>query len=284
MLKLRNFFIASFVLSVSLLMGEIREIDSIDAVEPEAARGAVVLFDIDETLIETPIMLGGKAWRRYAKSVLGRVHTPEKAAEIHDKMTYFIAKQVPYIAIEQKARGCLEKLRRQEIPVYGFTARGKEHWYDMPSPDGEALGVLHLKQAGFDFTSSNGQDLTSHWSYGQGIFFAYPIEDKGELILDLFSQTDFRPSKVVFIDDKMENIRSMDKALGQLGIPAVCFYYRHIDLYRPFDPLAAHIQLEKLLFEGNTLSNGEAAALKEKYADKDPDLFFLELAAQFLKR
>lgn len=263
-------------------MAEIREINHIDEILPEVSPASVVLLDIDETLIETPLMLGGKSWRKYARSILKKTKTEKEVAEIHDKITYFIAKRIPYVAVEKGAPLCINEFRKREASVFGFTLRGKKHWYEMPVTDGEELTRLHLRQAGFDLNLLNtpiSQALFLHPSFSQGVFFAYPIEDKGNLVLELFAETQFRPSKIIFVDDKIESVCSVHNAFEQLGIPALCFHYRHIDLYRSFDPMIANIQLEKLFFENKILSNDEAALLKESYADKDPDIFFLELVS-----
>ena len=100
------------------------------------------------------------------------------------------------------------------------------------------------------------------------------------MILELFAQTKYRPSKIIFVDDKMSNVLAVDKALEKLGIPAICFYYRHIDLHRSFDPVIANIQLEKFIFENEILSDAQATLLKaEKDAHKNPDEFFLFLVS-----
>ena len=271
------------LLWASHAIADIREIEHIDAILPEIDQTTLVFLDLDETLIESPIMLGGKAWRGYITQLLKTKMNEEETEHIHDQLSYYISKRVPYIAVEETIPTLLSKLHEQSIPVFGLTARGKEHWYDMPSPDAETLTFLHLKQAGINWNSSPlliDQALLSHCSYAYGIFFAYPIEDKGELILNLFSQTNYRPSKILFVDDKRSNVGAVDKALGELGIPAQCFHYRLIDLYRTFDPITAHIQLEKLVFEDRMLSNEEASALKAEYAGIDPDAFFLELTTQ----
>jgi hypothetical protein len=263
------------------LSAEVRDIDQLSAILPEISEQTLVLFDLDETLIETPIMLGGKAWRHYVRALLERTYSEESATQLHDRLTYFLAKEMPFIPVEKSSGACLKEVEERGGLAFGFTARGREHWYDMPAADGEELGLLHTAQAGFAFKQSFDDPLFSHRSYAKGIFFAYPLEDKGELLLELFALTDFRPRKLVFIDDKMSNVRAVEAAAHKLKIPSVSFHYRQIDLYRPFDPLVAHIQLEKLLCEGRVVSDDLAAALKDEYADKDVEAFFLDLIAQF---
>jgi hypothetical protein len=265
-----------------LLKAEIREIDQIAEILTEVREDSLVLLDIDETLIEMPIMLGGKAWRSYAIDVLAATRPEDEAIKIHDKLTYFIVMHVPYRAIERSANDCFDVFRKRGAAVFGLTARGKNYWYDMPSADGEELTILHLKQAGFNFEISSGlidETVFSHPSFGRGIFFVYPLEDKGELILELFTKEKIRPSNVIFVDDKIENVHSVSHAFEQLQIPAIGFHYRHIDLYRHFDPMIANIQLEKLLLENTILSDESAARLKENYSDRNPEEFLIELAA-----
>jgi hypothetical protein len=261
---------------ISFLSAEIRELDSLDDMMDVVDRETVVLLDLDETLIELPIMLGGKAWRNYARALLEKTYG-EKGSIIHDQISYFLSKNVSYIPVESKGPAHIKQLQSITQFVFGFTARGKLNWYDIPASDAEELTYMHLKQAGYDLKSP--EESILHSSYANGIFFIYPIEDKGEFILELFTQTQWHPSLVIFVDDKMSNIRAVHHALAKLHIPNICFYYRPVDL-RSFDPMLAHIQLEKLVLEGIVLSNQEARAAKEKYPIDDPDSFFLELISR----
>lgn len=273
---MRDLFLFFAVLPI-LLVGEIREITCIADLFSEVRADSVVLMDIDETLIESSIMLGGKAWRNYAVSLLKTAYSPEKTQSLRDKITYWIAKRVPCVAVESNACHFLEQMKEKQIFTFGFTARGRKHWNTMPCSDGENLALLHLKQAGFDSEAFSGnavETFLNHYSFSRGIFFAN-FEDKGKLALEIFAQA--RPVHVVFVDDNMDNVCSMDRAFTKLNIPAICFYYPHVDLYRCFDPMIAAIQLEKLYLDNLLLSDSEAGLLKQDYMHRDPDLLFLEV-------
>ncbi len=269
------FFGLLWTISIS---AEIREISHLDEVFRATRHDSVVLIDIDETLIESSIMLGGKAWRSYAVNFLKTLYSPEKAQELRDKMTYWIAQRVPCIAVENSIHTHLDQMKRQRIPVFGFTSRGRKHWNALPCDNGEELALLHLKQAGFDldvFSESFFSDgFWSHPSFGRGIFFCYPKEEKGKLALEIFAEA--RPKHVVFVDDMMPNIHSMERAFAELGVTSICFYYQHVDLYRSFDPFIAAIQLEKLYLQDVLLSDSEAMSLRHNYADRDPDMLLLK--------
>jgi hypothetical protein len=165
-------------------------------------------------------------------------------------------------------------LKQKGISVFGLTARGRHHWYDTPVTNAVDLTILHLAQAGIDLDAP---EHFSHPSYEKGIFYAYPVEDKGELVKEIFAA--FKPASVLFFDDKMSNVRSVDKALADLEIEAHCYHYRQID-QRLFVPLIAHIQFEKLFFEETILSDQEAALLKEE--NGDADTLFFQLVQRFL--
>lgn len=274
----------TYLMFSTALLADIKPIDSLDQILPVADEKTIVFLDVDETLVELSIMLGRKAWRQYARNQLKKEKSEAEVDALCDQITYLFAKQISYLPIEEKTVECVTQLQEQNIPVFALTSRGKHHWYDMPVDDGERLTILHLQQAGIDLNQSHPltkDPLFTHQSYGQGVFFTYPLEDKGELIEELFALTDYRPSQIIFVDDKIDYARSVDRALQKLGIPSLCFHYRYIERHDPFDPMIAHIQLEHLLLSGKILSNAEAAGLKDQYRDKDPDDFFLELVNLF---
>jgi hypothetical protein len=278
--KRRTSFLLFFgLLLPTLLRAEIRETTRIAEVFSEVRPDSILLMDLDETLIESSIMLGGKAWRDYAVNLLKTTYSQQKIQALRDKITYWIAKRVPCSAIESNIHIFLDQLRDKQIPVFGFTARGKKHCNTLPCTDGEELACLHLRQAGYNlevFPTSFSDVFLSHTSFSKGIFFAKsPFEDKGSLALEIFAQVS--PAHVLFVDDRMDNVYSMDRAFAKLNIHAICFYYPHVDLHRSFDPLIAAIQLEQLYLNNLVYSDSEAMLLKQHYALRDPDLLSLEI-------
>ncbi len=264
------FFGLLFTLSIS---AEIREITHLDEAFKVIRQDSIVLIDLDDTLIESSLMLGGKAWRHYAVSFLKSIYSAEKTQELRDKMTYWIAQRVPCIAVENSIHAYLNQLKHDQIPVFGFTSRSRKYWNTLPCENGEELALLHLKQAGFDLEVFS-DVLWPHPNFAKGIFFTSPGGEKGKLALEIFAET--CPKHVVFIDDMISNVLSMEKAFTELGVVAVCFHYQHVDLYRSFDPLTTAIQLEKLHSEEVLLSDSEALSLRQNYGDCDPDMLLLK--------
>jgi hypothetical protein len=215
-----NRLVFFFALLPVLLLAEIREATHIADIFSEVRSYSIVLMDIDETLIESSVMLGGKAWRDYAVCLLKTAYSPQKVQNLRDKITYWIAKRVPCVAVETVTPSFLDQLKEKQIPVFGFTSRGKQHWNTIPCEDGEEIACLHLKQARCDlhvFSQSRSDAFLSHPSFGKGIFFAkHPFADKGSLALEVFAEA--QPAHVLFVDDSLDNVNSMDLAFTQLEL------------------------------------------------------------------
>jgi FMN phosphatase YigB (HAD superfamily) len=65
--------------------------------------------------------------------------------------------------------------------------------------------------------------------FRSGVLFVGETNDKGKLLLELLRRLGLRPSRIVFIDDKVKNVRSVDQALRQAKIPSMVFRYGAAD-------------------------------------------------------
>src|SRR5262249_21251501 len=107
----------------------------------------------------------------------------------------------------------------------------------------------------------------------QGIIFAKHIA-KGELLKRLFQDLDYAPSLILFVDDKREQVESVEAALKDSNIPFVGFWYKRSALDRAdFNPIVANIQLEALLLNGEVFSDKEAKKLAQSKKDVNPETY-----------
>jgi len=210
--KIRARILLFFGLFPIFLLSQIRETIRIAEVFSEVRPDSIVLMDIDETLVASSIMLGGKAWREHAMGLLKTTYSPQKVQDLRDRITYWIAKRVPCVAVEHTLSHFLNQLKSKQIPVFGFTARGKKYWHTMPCDDGVEMACLHLGQAGLDldtFCQSQSDAFLAHPSFAKGVFFAqHPFEDKGTLALEIFAQA--KPAHILFVDDRLDNVHSAE--------------------------------------------------------------------------
>ncbi len=62
-------------------------------------------------------------------------------------------------------------------------------------------------------------------NYRHGILFCGASGDKGKILRTFLAEVYFRPELIVFIDDTLENLQSVESAAEVLGIPFVGLHY-----------------------------------------------------------
>lgn len=265
----QKFLLLALFLS-SYLQAEIIEVTHIDEIRPYVTQEALCLFDIDDTLICNPFSLGAPQWRSWVKPKL-----PKHADFVlYDALTLAIAKKAPYIAVEPTTAKLITDLQKEEIAVLGFTARGRSEWYSTTVEGVDRFTKAQLKQAGIDFsqTSEIFNSLNPIY-YCSGIIFAKHTA-KGELFSQLFQELSSFPL-ILFVDDKLENVQSMQAALKD-KIPFVGIWYHRAET--AFDPLVATVQLEYLLEKSEILNDEQAQALV--LPGRDPEVYLKEIIKQ----
>ncbi len=267
----------------SFLSAEIVEINDIKEILPSIKEDSLVLFDMDDTLTDSSISLGNGAFRQYIRKQIADYekkygsHWDKK--NVHDVLTFYVASKVPVVPVEEALPGVVSDLQARNIPVFVFTARGVTKWYSSEFKDADQLTFMQLNTAGYDFSASfqpQGYDKIPANSFKNGVLFASGMK-KGSFIEYLIKTTGNRPSHVVFIDDKRDQVESVDKKLTELGIPSVSFLYKHAEANNSkTDPVVTTLQLSTLINQGIILNDEKANEMKESLKVEYGDKFFFE--------
>jgi len=131
------------------------------------------------------------------------------------------------VLIDPRTPEFLKELR--DIPLMGLTANltGKLKTIE----NMEKWRVDGLRQLGIDFSKSapskeplvfdNLSSYRGHFStYLDGILFVNGTTiSKGEIFLSFLKKIEFYPDKIIFVDDREDNLKSMESALQTLDIP-----------------------------------------------------------------
>lgn len=258
---IKKLVLITFLLLTSFLHTTIIEITEIDAIRPYITEEALCLFDIDDTLIDNPFSLGAPPWRNWVKSKLPNLKT---SFVLYDALTLHIAKNAPYKPVESTTPQLIKDLQEGGYAVFAFTARGRSQWYTTDILGVDLFTHQQLNHAGIDFRKTRIpaelKSLEQKYFY-QGIIFAEHIK-KGDLLKHLLKDLNYHPSVILFADDKLDQVQSVEAALKESGIPFIGFWYRRSEVDRKnFDPRIANIQLESLLLRGEVVSDAEAAKL-----------------------
>jgi hypothetical protein len=273
---IRNIFLSVSLVFTSFLHAAIIEITEIDAMRPYITEEALYLFDIDDTLIDNPFSLGSSPWRNWAKAKLPKLNT---SFVLYDALTLHIAKNAPYKPVEPTTPQLIKDLQESGHAVFAFTARGRSQWYTTDIAGVDHFTHQQLNHAGIDFRKtripSELKSLEEKYFY-EGIIFAEHIK-KGDLLKHLLKDLNYHPSVILFADDKLDQVQSVEAALKETGIPFIGFWYRRSEVDRKnFNPQIANIQLEALLLRGELMSDEEASKLLPK-DPSDPSIHLKDI-------
>ena len=238
----------------------------------------LVFVDIDDTLINTVSILGNTAWWDYFISKILKANLPLDKVQVEiNGVIQKIIKKVPMNLIEPDTSDVIRKLQQDNFLIFALTARQKKADY-IDGADRETHE--HLNSVGIDFTLTS---ISQQINDAVAAFFSYGIiftgwHEKGPVLKIFLKEMELNPGKIVFIDDKLEQIKSVEKAAKSMGIPFSGFRYGKLDdFHQQFDPLIANIQLEALIKNDQILSNEEARKIAHIHPRHSPHYFIDEL-------
>jgi hypothetical protein len=261
---------------IALLLPCIVTVESLSQISTTQPHQTLFLFDIDDTIFDSPSMLSSRGWRKYIAEATKKIDTSENW---HDIFSFALARKYPLKPVENITSQFVKELQDKGYVVCGFTSRERNLWYDMPHYGVDALTVEQLHSVDINFSDEGLKNaypfLSMDPEYFGGIFFAN-IEPKGKFLLHLFAHAPNFPEKVIFIDDKRSQVESVANALAELGIQHECYLYSAVDeKEKAFDPLVANIQLY-CFYRSNGkefVSDQEAALIAKKHPEKDAEYY-----------
>lgn len=282
MLKQTLFLVLFIFIFSTSAQSEIIQIQKIEDISSTIdSPHTLVLFDMDDTLTDSTISLGSGAWRKYIRK---KIEDYEKQygskcsdEDLHDLLTFYVANRVPVKPVEELLPQVVADLQTKGIPVFVFTARGKSKWYSTDLEGIQNLTTRQLETAGYHFELSKlppKLQAIDPKTYENGVIYSSPLK-KGLFLKNLLKKTDYQPSKIIFIDDKLDQVQSMEEAALGLKIPFVGFWYTRADKeHQNFDSMIATIQLIELMNHERILDDAEALSIKKQIGNIDADMFF----------
>lgn len=270
-------------LTLTTLNAEIVEINQIETILPSIEQDTFVIFNIAEVLTDSEISLGSSPWRKYVKEKTG-------SYTVHDYLSWMAFLEIPHKPVESITPKLIKDLQQREIAVAAFTSRGRSEWYSTAIYGVDLQTEKTLAEMNIDFTRSalpfvfiqmEGNPFLEHSR--NGIFYSNHME-KGHFLKLLLSDSGYKPSSVVFIDDKRDSLEIVEAAMKELGIPFHGFWYTRTQQDRKnFSPMVAHLQLQAMLDKKKIPSDQEAQIIIDaQYQDVDPDAFFKDLLSNLV--
>ncbi len=258
---------------------------------PEIDQETLVLVDIDETILTMPGSLGTTACWDHFIEVLSRLNFDKKNwFPALTPTIYKITRTLPAVAVEPDAASVIRSLQERGITVWSLTGRDKEAPWDRHS---STLTRNQLNSLGVDFEKSAlpagvlFNTAVPPKNYAYGIIFTNQTL-KGPVLVEFLTAIQYRPKKIVMIDDLHEQLVSLHEELDKAGIPVVCVHYKRLkEREENLDPMIVNIQLQELMKSNKIISDEEAKQMKQKMLTESPGIaadFYLEELFQKIKQ
>lgn len=203
--------------------------DAAGEIDPQT----LIVFDVDETLTtsENPIF--------QRPNILKNRHLYKDALKIlsGEQKTLFQSLSLTTAdssLIEPSIPGLISRAQKQGAKAIALTAALPK---TLNGIDLVAWRQGELKRLGIDFSASFSklQPFTlsqlnpmyhSYPTYSEGVIYANGSKNsKGEVLGAFLDTVDFVPSKIVFVDDKVENVIAVSEEMQKKQIPVIAIKY-----------------------------------------------------------
>lgn len=186
------------------------ETEKLDEIFNHLSLDTLVISDIDNTLIETDQHLGSVQWgENLISKLIASGESPEKAhRSIHDHWLAILPNANMRL-IDEKTPSIFHQIRQKGVTLMGLTARHPlEASFTHPQ--------LHKVGLHFDYQDGNSHEtfpLNHAATYDKGILFCGIRNKKSDVLLSYLDKKNYKPKRVIFIDDKWDHVIDLEKAL-----------------------------------------------------------------------
>jgi len=210
----------------------------------------LAIFDIDNTLTElqSSLEIGGHHWFNYLvqekeNAGLSHIDATESILPIH----LAIHLQSLLKPVEKYTPSLIHELQQKKIKTIALTAR------PLILVDRTVEQLLHI-DIDFSITPLYRDILMFNAEYPachkNGIVFT-GYNSKGQTLIAFLDLINYNPKKIVFIDDKLEYIKSVEKAVEERNIEFIGIHYKRLEeKEKNFDPAKAQQELSYFLATG----------------------------------
>lgn len=229
----------------------------------------LVLFDIDWTLIVPEDRILCPSYQKTLNSLFEKALN-SKCKFTKDFLKSKILLQAKSRLSDQKLPTTIQKLQNQGATVLALTGIKTDCFGAIPSL--ADWRITQLERVGIKLSQYDAPELIfSEFDktgafplFKRGILFS-SWNSKGEVLLAYLKKTGFRPKKVIFVEDCLEYLESVEGALKGTHIEFIGFHYIGASTCSvPLDENLAKFQIDYLVEHGEWLSDQEAKILKEQ--------------------
>ena len=250
---MKQILLAICLFSTHMLSAQIFDTKTIFDVEKYRDAETLVIYDLDNTLIEPTQLLGSDQWFYYRFNQLTEKYGNQEQA-LQKSLSEWIAAQTcsEIKVVEEGTAEMIAKQQQEGVVLMGLSTRDCTM---------AMVTLLQLNKLNIDLKVTAPYQHDLFFNLGKNVLFQHGVLftsgcNKGECFRRFQKLVGFSPKRVVFINDKYSNIKDLATACYEDGIEFIGLRYSYLDeKIALFDANIAEIQTSHF---GNVLSDEEA--------------------------
>jgi hypothetical protein len=251
--------VSIILIPCTILFSEIYEIKQIHEIHIHLHQDQLVIFDIDNTLMEPIQQLGSDQWFRYRIKEHQNKGMDYASALERTLPEWTAIQNITRVKpVEQNTAKCVHELQTKKYSVMGLTTRG--------------LGIAtrtveQLMTIGIDLSITAPATEEKFFMNDGGVLFRKGIlftagTHKGKALKKFLNLIKFQPKSMLFINDKMENLKEVEMMCTEEHIPFTGLRYGFLDeKIKKFRKDLVDVQFDHF---GHILSDEAAEAILER--------------------
>jgi Protein of unknown function (DUF2608) len=235
---MKKFIVLLFITTVSFC--QIIEIKNIKESEKFLKKDNLVLFDLDNTIMEPLQEFGSDQWFFYRfQKYLDKNMPYQEAIDNANAEWYEIQAITKVKLVENYIKTIIDNLHDNNTLAMGLTTR--DHNLSLAA-------LKQLNSLNIDFSKMAPEDKNHYFDNGilfkKGVLFCKGI-NKGEALRQFLKRINMMPKSIVFIDDKRKSLQQVEKVCKRLKIDFCGLRYGYLDeKVKNFNNNLADIQYE----------------------------------------
>jgi phosphoglycolate phosphatase-like HAD superfamily hydrolase len=228
------------VLTAFTLRGEIIETKRMNELYQHLEPGMMVVFDIDNTLIEPTQELGTDQWFGGQIKKYESYNMPFETAQKNALREWRAVQYITDVKLVEKGIDqIIADLQRKGVPVMGLTTRGMEMCV-------RAVDQLESVNVDLEKTAPIKEEL--YFFNGKGVVYTGGIlftnnTPKGLALRKFLEGSEYHPKSILFVNDKLSHIKPLEEMCREDGIKFIGLRYGYLDeKVRNMRPHIAEVQ------------------------------------------
>jgi hypothetical protein len=244
-----------FLFSFVFLEAEIIEIKKIDECLEHAKPEMLILFDIDNTLMETTQTLGSDQWFSHRiEEYVNQGFSKEEALLVTRFEWVSIQYKSNVQPVEPTTAQLIQKLQKNGWKVLALTTRGL-YLANRTIEQLQSIGI-NLAIPAFPHEMTFNEERGA--MYRDGILFSAGT-DKGPLLFQFLEKVHLQPKKILFVDDRKGHLQNVEAFCNQHQIPFLGLRYGFLD--EKVHQLRSDLAQVQLARFGQLISDEEAESV-----------------------